>query len=72
MKDFLIFACLTNSNNGFTLQLGIFIYHVIKLSNKGIHIDANGPAPVESRLIYNPYRRYEAWRYVTYMFVHAG
>lgn len=23
-------------------------------------------------LIYNPYKRYEAWRYLTYMFVHMG
>lgn len=22
--------------------------------------------------IYNPFRRYEAWRFVTYMFVHVG
>lgn len=28
--------------------------------------------PVATALIYNPHRRYEAWRYVTYMFVHIG
>jgi len=28
--------------------------------------------PIDSVLIYNPYRRYEAWRFVTYMFVHSG
>ncbi|XP_059085995.1 protein rhomboid-like [Tigriopus californicus] len=27
--------------------------------------------PVDSFLIYNPYRRYEAWRFVSYMFLHA-
>ncbi|OXA46549.1 Protein rhomboid [Folsomia candida] len=32
----------------------------------------NGPPPITSVLIYNPYRRYEYWRYFTYMFVHSG
>lgn len=30
----------------------------------------NGPAA--TLFIYNPFRRYEAWRFVTYMFVHVG
>lgn len=29
-------------------------------------------APYDSVLIYNPYRRYEAWRFLTYMLVHAS
>ena len=32
----------------------------------------HGPVPYCSVLIYNPYRRWEAWRYVTYMLVHIG
>ena len=32
----------------------------------------NGPVPYCSVLIYNPYRRWEAWRYISYMFVHIG
>ncbi|XP_068086669.1 rhomboid-related protein 2 isoform X2 [Anabrus simplex] len=32
--------------------------------------DANGP--VATALLYDPKRRYEAWRYLTYMFVHVG
>jgi len=32
----------------------------------------NGPVPYCSVLIYNPYRRQEAWRFLTYMFVHIG
>lgn len=35
-------------------------------------LSAAGPVPFESPLIYNPRRRYEAWRYLTYMFIHAG
>ena len=35
-------------------------------------ITRNGPVPYCSVLIFNPYRRYEAWRYITYMFVHIG
>lgn len=31
-----------------------------------------GPVPFKSKLIYNPYRRYEFWRYLTYMLIHAG
>lgn len=32
--------------------------------------NTNGPAA--TLFIYNPFRRYEAWRFVTYMFVHVG
>ncbi|KAJ9576209.1 hypothetical protein L9F63_006942 [Diploptera punctata] len=28
--------------------------------------------PAASLFIFNPYKRYEAWRYLTYMFVHVG
>lgn len=35
-------------------------------------ITAIGPVPYNSRLIYNPYRRYEVWRFLSYMLVHAG
>jgi rhomboid-related protein 1/2/3 len=31
-----------------------------------------GPVPYCSVLIYNPRRRWEAWRYLTYMCVHIG
>ncbi|PSN39431.1 Rhomboid-related protein 3 [Blattella germanica] len=33
-------------------------------------VDANGP--VALKLMYTPFRRFEAWRYLTYMFVHVG
>jgi membrane associated rhomboid family serine protease len=31
-----------------------------------------GPVPVCSSLIYNPYRRWEAWRFLTYSLSHVG
>jgi len=55
------------------VELGIFVYHTIRIAEeKGWSTGINGPAPVTSVLIYNPYRRYEAWRFVSYMFVHSG
>lgn len=37
-------------------------------------LDGGGAAtgPIATALIYDPHRRYEAWRYLTYMFVHVG
>lgn len=37
---------------------------------KGLGESTNGPAA--TLFIYNPFRRFEAWRFVTYMFVHVG
>lgn len=31
-----------------------------------------GTGPIATELIYNPYKRNEAWRFLTYMFVHIG
>ena len=31
-----------------------------------------GPVPYCSHLIYNPSRRVEAWRYISYSLVHSG
>ena len=45
-------------------------YHLPKVHNLPMTWD--GPVPYCSALIYNPKRRWEAWRYVTYMFVHIG
>lgn len=33
-------------------------------------VEADGP--VATKLMFSPYRRFEAWRFVTYMFVHVG
>lgn len=41
--------------------------------DKGVeHIGIRTDGPAATLFIYNPYRREEAWRFVTYMFVHVG
>lgn len=50
------------------VEVIIFIYYCVKLGD----ISADGPVPMESALIYNPHKRQEAWRWFTYMFIHAG
>ena len=49
----------------------IFTYHCIHLSQFE-PITWDRPVPYCSVLIYDPYKRYQAWRYITYMFVHIG
>ncbi|CAL8122396.1 unnamed protein product [Orchesella dallaii] len=55
-------------------ELGFFIYHTRRLINDPKHgyVGKYGPAPLDSRLIYDPRRRYEVWRYFTYAMVHSG
>lgn len=54
------------------LQLFIFAYNSSVLHKETGYIGLNGPVPYCSHLIYNPDRRHEAWRYVTYMLIHSG
>ena len=28
--------------------------------------------PIATKLLFTPYRRFEVWRFITYMFVHVG
>ena len=41
-------------------------------SEHNTEVTWDGPVPYCSVLIYHPKRRWEAWRYFTYMFVHIG
>uniref|UniRef100_A0A6G1SE68 Protein rhomboid n=1 Tax=Aceria tosichella TaxID=561515 RepID=A0A6G1SE68_9ACAR len=50
-------------------QLVSFVYYALRSDEL---LTLTGPIPFESKLIYNPNRRYEIWRYLTYMFIHAG
>ncbi|XP_046647042.1 rhomboid-related protein 2-like [Daphnia pulicaria] len=50
------------------IELGVFIYYAIEMGEVG----PNGPVPFKSPLIYDPYKRYEAWRFLSYMLIHAG
>ena len=55
------------------LELGMFIYHVVHFpAEHDQPVTWDGPVPYCSVLIYNPNRRWEAWRYLTYMLVHIG
>jgi len=54
------------------LELAAFIYTSVVMGEAGEAITWTGPVPYCSFLIYNPERRWEAWRYLTYMFVHIG
>lgn len=56
-----------------SFQLGIFIMHVVHLIKEhGLSITWSEPAPRCSMFIYNPYRRWEVWRYLSYSLVHSG
>ncbi|UYV61262.1 RHBDL2 [Cordylochernes scorpioides] len=47
------------------IEIGVFIYYSTKLP-AGQQVDVEGP------LIYNPKCRVQAWRYLSYMLIHAG
>lgn len=52
------------------IELAVFIYYAVwKPQNQWITL---GTGILESPLIYNPFKREEAWRFVSYMLVHAG
>lgn len=50
------------------VEIIVFIIYAIRMGG----VTATGPVPMDSPLIYNPYKRYEAWRYLTYMLIHVG
>lgn len=54
------------------LEICVFIYYAVELSKQGESITATTGVPFDSPLIYTPTRRYEAWRYISYMFLHQG
>ncbi|KAI1292230.1 Rhomboid-related protein 3 [Halotydeus destructor] len=47
------------------LEIAAFVYYSVQMGNIT-------DVPFKSDLIYNPHKRYEVWRYMTYMFIHAG
>jgi len=55
------------------LELAMFVYiSVYLVGTHDIPITWTGPVPYCSNIIYNPRRRWEIWRFVSYMFVHIG
>ena len=67
--------------------MGVFIYHVVLLAGEDKTVGPEGPAYiqvwieswmtnklriVQGPLIFNPLKKEEIWRFLTYMFVHSG
>jgi len=55
-----------------TFQISIFVYHYTYFTSLGVPVTWSGPPPICSILVYNPGKRYQAWRFFTYSFVHSG
>ena len=59
-------------------QIGFSVFHTYHFRHHPAHrhdpivLGWNGPYQVCSKLIFNPHRRYELWRYLSYFLVHAG
>ncbi len=54
------------------LQVAIFAYDGAVMFQEIGYIGLNGPVPYCSHLIYDPNKREQVWRYLTYMFIHSG
>ncbi|KAL3872317.1 hypothetical protein ACJMK2_040249 [Sinanodonta woodiana] len=54
------------------IEIIVFIVYAKELEAQGIPTTATSGVPMYSPLIYKPTRRYEAWRYFTYMLLHQG
>ncbi|XP_037094123.1 protein rhomboid-like [Pollicipes pollicipes] len=56
------------------LELGFFIYYTVTGLEVGGHETSSSvtPVPIDSVLLYRPDRRWQAWRFVTYMVLHAS
>ncbi|XP_046547424.1 rhomboid-related protein 2-like isoform X3 [Haliotis rubra] len=55
-----------------TAEIVIFGVYAAELAKQGTPVTATSGVPMYSPLVYTPRRRYEAWRYLTYMFIHQG
>ena len=50
------------------VEIAVFIWYCVEMKECSV----NRPVIVYSPLMYDPNRRYEAWRYISYMLLHAG
>lgn len=50
------------------IEIAVYVYYCVDMDE----FSTNGPVPYYSPLIYNPSRRYEGWRFLTYALIHAG
>lgn len=51
------------------VEIGVFIYYAV---NSKSHLGPYSPVDLKSPLVFDPHKRAEAWRFVTYMLIHAG
>lgn len=51
------------------VELSVFIYYAVDMQ---MLVGPREPCPLYSPLVYNPARRYEAWRYISYALIHSG
>ncbi|VDP05723.1 unnamed protein product [Schistosoma margrebowiei] len=66
---FLIVEHLVYTSSGETCYcLSLVFFLMISLSD----ISFSSGFPIDSILIYNPTKRHELWRFLTYMFIHYG
>ena len=54
------------------LQAVVFVYNCVMFYKITGQVGLNGPVPHCSHLIFNPDKRYQVWRYITYMMIHSG
>ena len=54
------------------LQATVSTYNTIIVYQEQNRVGLNGPVHYCSYLIFDPSKRYEVWRYLTYMFIHSG
>uniref|UniRef100_A0A915KLG4 Peptidase S54 rhomboid domain-containing protein n=1 Tax=Romanomermis culicivorax TaxID=13658 RepID=A0A915KLG4_ROMCU len=52
-----------------SVQIIVYVYYVIQ---EGCVMSLTEPQPLKSPLIFNPERRFEIWRFITYMMIHIG
>ncbi|KAK4472747.1 hypothetical protein MN116_003971 [Schistosoma mekongi] len=56
-------------------EIAVFIYYVVihsKNPDPSNFVTTLSGAPINSIFIYNPAKRHEVWRFLTYMFIHVG
>ena len=53
-------------------QIVVFVIYALELKEMGTPVTATSGVAMYSPLVYTPSRRYEAWRYLTYMLMHQG
>lgn len=54
------------------VEIIVFVVYAIQLKDTNNPVTATSGVPFSSPFIYKPTRRYEAWRYLSYLLIHQG